>query len=135
MTVVASDGLRLLIGDGAVTETFNPLKGAALTRLEINQRSVASNAIHADAWRTLVAGGERHLALECEAYASNDAAALRLRSLAMLGEMGNIRLELEAGTIMALTVLVSRYHETIESGRIKRIQCRMESHGLVSFLF
>lgn len=134
MTVIASDGLRLLIGDGALTEVFNPLKGAAVTRVDINQRSVAGNAIHADAWQMLVTGGERKVSLECEAYATNEAAAVRLRSLAMTGELGNIRLELEAGQTLTLTAQVSRYSETIEAGNIKRMQCRLESHGEVLFL-
>jgi hypothetical protein len=134
MAVIASEGLRLLIGDGAPAEMFNPLKGAAVTRVDINQRSVAGNAIHADAWQMLVAGGERKVSLECEAYATNEAAAVRVRNLAMAGELGNIRLELEVGETLTLTVLVSRYSETIESGRIKRMQCRLESSGAASFL-
>ncbi len=132
MAMIGSDGLSLRIGDGAVAEIFNPLNGAVVKRLEITQRLYAANAVHGDAWVAQGGVGERRAIIECEAYATDDAAALRLRSLAMSGDAGNIQLTLRTAETLSAAVYVTRYEEITEAGQVKRLSCRMESSGALT---
>lgn len=134
MAMIGSDGLNLLMGDGAVSEVFNPLKGASIKRLEITQRLHTANAIRDDAWQQQAGTSERKAVIECEAYATDDAAALRLRSLAMGGDAGNIRLAVSQTQILEGAIRVSRYEETITPGDVKRLSFRLESTGSVSLM-
>lgn len=131
MAIIASDGLRLLVGDGgSPSETFNALKGALIHRLEINQRAVAGNSIDSTAWQRITGCTNRSVTLECEALANDEAAAVRLRELAMGGTSGNVRLELKTGQRIDMEIYVSRYSESIQPGNIKRLECRLESSGV-----
>lgn len=129
MATIGSDGLNLLIGDGGMSEVFNPLKGASLKRLEITQRLHAANAISSDGWQIQAGASDRKLVIECEAYATDDVASLRLRSLAMSAGAGNIRLMLSNTQMMSASMFIARYNEVIEAGNVKRLSCRMESTG------
>ncbi len=79
MATIGSDGLSLWVGDGAATEVFTVLKGLAVSQLEINQRSYIANAIATDAWQVQVGTANRQVVLECESYATDESAALRLK--------------------------------------------------------
>lgn len=129
MAVIGSDGLSLLVGDGAGSELFSPLKGAAVTRLEISQRSNVNNAISDDAWLVHAGASGRRAVIECEAYATDEAPATRVRSLAMNGDNGNFRLKVSSTQTLSLNATVTMYREMIAAGGIKRLQCRLESSG------
>jgi hypothetical protein len=129
MAVIGSDGLSLLVGDGATTEMFTPLKGARVTRLEINQRGYASTSVANDAWIARVGTGERQVVIECEAFANDEAAALRVRSLAMIGQAGNFKLEMQGAQVLQVAVYVLSYREVIQAGEIKTLRFRLESTG------
>lgn len=131
MSVIASNGLSLLVGDGATTEIFTPLKGAVITRLELAQRGVVSNAIGSDAWQVQVGAANRKLVLECEAYATDEAPAQRLRTLALTGGLGNLRLKLSPMETLQCAALVVLYREVIAAGEVKKLVCRVESSGAV----
>jgi hypothetical protein len=134
MTVIGSDGLSLLVGDGATTEVYNPLKGCELTRLEINQRAHVTNAVASDAWQAQAGTSARHMVIECEAYATDEAASMRVRSLALAGTPGNFKLQLRPTESLQLSAYVTQYREIIGAGEIKKIQWRLESSGAASLV-
>lgn len=134
MSVIGSDGLSLFVGDGGGLEVFTALKGAAITRLEITQRSNPSLAISSDAWIAEVGASGRRAVMECEAYATDEAPSIRLRSLTLSGLNGNFRLKLNATETLAMNALVTQYREVIEPGGIKKLQCRLESSGAITLL-
>lgn len=127
MAMISSDGLSLLVGDGATTEVFAPLKGARVTRLEIIQRGYASNSVSNDAWVARVGTGERQVVIECEAFANDEAAALRVRALAMSGLAGNFKLEMQGAQTLQMAAYVLSYREEIRAGEIKIVLIRLES--------
>ena len=129
MAVIGSDGLNLLVGDGATTEIFTPLKGARVTRLEIAQRGYAANSVANDAWIARVGTGERQAVIECEAFANDEAAALRVRALAMSGQTGNFKLEMQGAQTLQVAAYVLSYREDIRAGEIKKLLIRLESSG------
>ena len=130
MAVIGSDGLSLLVGDGAATEVFSPLKGARVTKLEIAQRGYASTSVTNDAWIARVGTGERQAVIECEAYANDEAAALRLRALATSGQAGNFKLEMQGAQALQLAAYVISYREVIKVGEVKALLIRIESSGV-----
>jgi hypothetical protein len=85
MSVIGSDGLSLLVGDGAESESFNPLLGMSVSQLALTQRSNDSAVVGTDAWTVVVGTSNRQLALSVEALATDDASAVRVRSLALTG--------------------------------------------------
>jgi Phage tail tube protein len=129
MGVIASDGVSLLVGDGAVTEVFSPLKGARVTKLEITQRSYAATSVANDAWIARVGTGERQAVIECEAFANDDGTALRVRALAMAGQLGNFKLEMPGTEALQVAAYVVSYREVIEAGEVKALLIRIESSG------
>ncbi len=132
MAVIGADGLRLLVGDGAGSESFTPLKGAVLHTLELTQRSHVATAVASDAWLTHAGSSARRAVVECEAYASDEAPALRVRSLMLSGATGNFKLELNTAESFAFAAVVTLYRETIEAGGIKKLRLRLESSGAAS---
>lgn len=130
MAVIGSDGLSLLVGDGATTEIFTPLKGARVTRLEIAQRGYAANSVANDAWVARVGTGERQAVIECEAFANDESAALRVRTLAMSGLAGNFKLEMQGAQTLQVAAYVTSYRETIRVGDVKILLLRLESTGV-----
>jgi hypothetical protein len=134
MSVIASDGLSLLVGDGGTSELFATLKGAAINMLEISQRAPLVNAVATDAWAAQAAATNRQLVLECDAYATDDAATLRMRALAFNGAKGNFKLEVSPTESLQFAATVMRYREVIEQGVIKKLMCRLESSGAVTVL-
>lgn len=134
MSVIGSDGLGLLIGDGATTETFTALKGGIISRFEINQRGHVANAVATDAWQVQAGTSARHVTLECEAYATDEASASRVRNLAMSGAQGNFKLQLRTAETLQFSAYVTQYREIIGAGEIKKLQCRLESSGAASLV-
>ena len=134
MSVIGSDGLSLLVSDGATTETYNALKGCSVTRLTISQKAHVASPIAADAWQVQAGTSARKVLIDCEAYATDDVSALRLRTLAVNGTPGNIRLNLRAGETLQFSALVTQYRELTGAGEIKTLQCRLESSGAASFV-
>lgn len=134
MAVIASDNLSLLVGDGGGPEVFSPLKGASVTRFEITQKSNVANAVSTDGW--LVEGGAsgRRALVECEAYATDDASSLRIRTLVLGSGTGNFKLEISPTQTLVFSAVVTSYREIIDAGDIKRIQCRLESSGAVTVI-
>jgi hypothetical protein len=130
MAVIGSDGLSLLVGDGATTELFTPLKGMRVTQLQINQRGYALTSVANDAWIARVATGERQAVIECEAFANDEAAALRVRALAMGGLAGNFKLEMRGAQTLQIAAYVLSYREEIRTGEVKMLFFRLESTGL-----
>lgn len=130
MTVLGSDGLSLLVGDGAGSEVFTALKGLSINQFEIVQQSAASTALGSSAWRTSVGVSERSALIDYEAFATDDAAAVRVRSLAISGASGNFRLELTGSETFRFTAYVTNYRETTQAGAVKRFSCRLESSGV-----
>jgi hypothetical protein len=103
MAVIGGDGLSLLVGDGAATEGFIALRGLTVIQLEISQRGYLASAVAAHAWQQQVGTANRQLVLEAQSYATDEAPALRLRTLAMTGDTGNFKLELQGAEAMALS--------------------------------
>lgn len=134
MSVVASDGLALMVGDGASTESFASLPGLAITRLELQQRSNLTNTLGGDAWQVNVGISARQLLIECDAYANNATAATRLQSVALAGIEGNFKLLAGDGKTWIFTARVMQYREEMPAGGIKRIRLRLESSGAVSLV-
>ena len=132
MAIIGADGLSLLVGDGGGTEVFTALKGAVVTRLEINQRSNVATAVSSDAWLVHAGTSGRRAMIECDGFATDEAPALRLRSLMLSGAAGNFRLELNAAETLVMSAVVTLYREIIEAGGIKKLQCRLESSGAVT---
>lgn len=132
MSILTAENLSLLLGDGAPTENFNVLKGARVVRFDLTQRNYPSSAIGADAWAASVGVGNRRAVIDGEALASDEAAALRLRSLALSGATGNFRLELSGVETMSGRAVVTQYREIIAAGDIKQIQFRLETDGAVT---
>jgi hypothetical protein len=130
MAVIGSDGLSLLVGDGATTEVFTPLKGLRVSQLEINQRGYISTSVANDAWIARVATSERQAQIECEAFANDEAAALRVRALAMSGFAGNFKLKIHAAQSLQIAAYVFSYREEIRAGEVKMLFFRLESTGL-----
>jgi hypothetical protein len=134
MAVTGSDGLSLLVGDGATTEVYNPLKGCVVSRLDVNQRGHVTNAVASDAWQVQAGTSARHVVIECEAYATDEPSAVRLRSLALSGAPGNFKLQLRLAESLQLSAFIMQYREIIGAGEIKKIQCRLESSGAASLV-
>jgi hypothetical protein len=134
MTVLGSDGLSLLVGNGAGSEVFSALKGVAITRLEVTQRSHIATAISADAWQVSAGASNRRAVIDGEAYATDDASTLRLRSLALAGGTGNFKLKLSGSETLQFSAVVTLYHERTEAGRIKRVQFTLDSSASASVI-
>jgi hypothetical protein len=134
MAVIGSDGLGLRIGDGAPSEVFYTLKGAVITRLDIGQRGHVASSISADGWQTQIGTSGRQVVIECEAYANDEPAAVRLRSAALTGTRVNMELETHSNEHLAMQVYVVRYQENAVPGDIKKIICRLESSGAASLV-
>ena len=132
MAVIGADGLSLLVGDGGGTEVFTALKGAVVSRLEISQRNNTNNAVAANAWVVTGGASGRKAVIECDAFATDEAPALRVRSLMLSGAAGNFKLKLSGTETLLLSAVVTIYRETIEAGGIKRLSCRLESSGAVT---
>jgi hypothetical protein len=132
MSIIGSDNLSLLMGDGAGPETFNALKGLRLARFELTQKNFGNPAISSDAWGLTTATADRRALIEGEALANDEAASLRLRSLAMNGTAGNVRLELSSTETISGAVVITSYRETIAAGDIKQVQFRLESTGALT---
>ena len=134
MALVGSDGLSLLVGDGAGSETFSILKGAHVTRLDVTQRGHVSTAISSDAWQVQVGVSNRQAVIECESYTTDDAQALRVKSLALSGALGNFKLQLRSAETMLFSALVTHYREVTTAGEIKKTSFRLESSAAVSLV-
>ena len=134
MSVIGSDGLSLLVGDGASSETYHVLPGCSLTKLQISQKAHVTNPIATDAWQLQAGTSARKVLVECEAYATDDVSALQVRSLAVSGALGDFKLELRAGESLQFSAFVTQYTETTAAGEIKKLQCRLESSGAASFV-
>lgn len=134
MAVISADNLSLLVGDGGEPEVFSILKGASVSRFEVTQKSNVANAISTDGW--LVEGGAsgRRAIVECEAYATDDASAVRLRTLVLGGTLGNFKLEINPTQTLVFSAVVTNYQEQLGAGEIKRLQCRLESSGAVTLI-
>lgn len=132
MAIQHSDGLSLLVGDGEVSEAFTALRGLTVSRLEVEQVLHMATAVAADAWQNGVGTSQRRVVIACEALANDEAAALRLRGLAIGGASGNIQLELAGSETLECAVYVTEYREVIQAGQVKRLVCRLESSGAVS---
>ena len=134
MSVIGSDGLSLLVGDGASTETYAILKGCSLTKLQLSQKAHVTSPVSTNAWQIQAGTSNRKVILDCEAYATDDASALRVRALAISGAAGNFKLALRASESLQFSAYVTQYTETIAAGEIKKLQCRLESSGVASFV-
>lgn len=132
MATIGADGLNLFVGDGAITEIFTALKGVTITRLEVTQRGHVANAVASDAWQTLVGTSNRNVVIECEGFATDDTATLRIKALGLGGEVANFKLQLSSAETLALRAVVMQYREDITAGDIKRVQFRLESSGAAS---
>jgi hypothetical protein len=132
MSIIGSDGLSLLVGDGAGSESFTALTGATISKLEITQKNNASKAIATDAWAISVGMTDRSAVIECDALMSDTAQAQRLRSLAFGGLPGNFKLELNAAETLVFSAVPTLYREVIEAGEIKKLVCRLESTGALT---
>ena len=132
MTIQHSNGLSLLVGDGAVSESFVAVSGAVVSRFELSQKLNVATAVAEDAWQNAVGTTARRAVIECEAMATGEAAAMRLRSLAVSGAVGNVQLELGSDTVLQCAVYVTDYREVIEAGKVKKLNCRLESSGVVT---
>lgn len=130
MSIIAADGLSVLVGDGAASEAFNVLKGGRVVRFELTQRNNTSLAVASDAWGVTVGTSARRMLLDIEALATDEAAATRLRALAMSGASGNVRLELSGAETLNCAAVVTLYREVTAAGDIKQLQCRLEGSGV-----
>jgi hypothetical protein len=128
MGVLGSDGLRLLVGNGAFGgEVFSPLRGSELIAFEVVQQLRDSDAVRADSWNAVVGISARRLTIDGTALATDEDAAERVRSLALTGEVGNFRLNLRTGEDLFFAAAVTSYKETIQAGAIKRFEFTLES--------
>jgi hypothetical protein len=100
----------------------------AITR---TQRSNNSAVVGTDAWVVTAGTSNRQLLLSVEALATDDAFAVRLRSLALTGVAGNFQLEMNASETVSFSAFVTQYRETIEAGAVKRCAMKLESSGAV----
>lgn len=132
MGFLTSDGLSLMVGDGASSEVFLPLRGAEIQRFEITQTLQDTPAIRSDAWREVVGMTDRRVMLECTAIASDEAAATRVRTLALLGNAGNFRLQCSAAQHYAFSAHVTNYRELLQGGTLKRLQFEVASSTAVT---
>jgi len=132
MSIIASDNLSLLIGDGGGPEVFAALKGASIARFEMTQKSNVANAISADGWLVEAGASGRRAVIECEAYATDEAPAVRLRTLALGSTTGNFKLEITPTQSLVFAAVVTSYREVIGAGEMKRLLCRLESSGAVT---
>ncbi len=128
MGILGSDGLSLLVGNGAVVgEVFFPLRGSEVIAFEVVQQMRDSDAVRADSWSAVAGISARRVTIDGIALATDEAAAERVRSLALTGEVGNFRLNLRTGEDLFFAAAVTRYKETIQAGAIKRFEFRLES--------
>ena len=132
MSMIGADNLSLLMGDGGTPETFSALKGTRIVRCEVTQKPFPNPAVSGDAWGIIAAVADRQVLIEAEALASDDAAALRLRMLALGGGAGNFRLELSGAETLSGAAFITSYREVIAAGDIKQIQFRMQSSGALT---
>jgi hypothetical protein len=132
MTVLASDGLHLLVGDGGAPEVFNPLHGATITRFAINQRLNDNPAIGSDAWSVGVGTSERRAVIDCETLMTDEAPVVRLRSLALAGSVANFKLLLDTSETLSFAAFITGYKETITAGDTKKLSCRLESSAAIT---
>jgi len=86
-------------------------------------------AVASDAWQTQAGTSGRSVIVEAEAYATDDVAPLRLRELAFVGDKGRFKLQLRSSQALQVEGYIVQYREIIESGEIKKIECRLESTG------
>lgn len=133
MTILAGKDVALRIGDGGTpSETFDTLKGATLTRLEVTQRLIDNPAIASDGWAMGAACSKRRLAMDVQAMAYDHAATDRLRAAALSGAGVNFQLALSGSESWEGSAMVTHYQENATAGDAKRITLRMESVTSVS---
>lgn len=130
--VIGSDGLSLYVENTSLSGAFDALAGMTVTRFEVQQRLVDSNAVSDDAWVNGAAISARRLMLEAEALATDSVAAEQLRSIALSGELWVFRLALTTAQMLECTAFVTQYREVIQPGEIKKLQIRLESSGAVT---
>ena len=132
MSILTSDGLSLRVGDGAVSEVFSVLRGATITQLTLSQRLVDRNAVTDGVWAAGVGTTGRRAVIDCDALATNETAAIRVRTLALTGAAGNFRLDADPAETVAFQAYVTQYKEITQAGLVKRFTCRLESTGVVT---
>ena len=131
MSVIASDGLYLLVGDGAESEGYEAFPGIEVKRFEITQLLVQDTALTTQGWATGVATGNRQLLLECQAVATSSSPAERVRNLALLGVEGRFTFLITGSQQVQFAGFVQQYREYISAGSLKRVQFRLESSGSI----
>lgn len=132
MALIASDGLIVQVGNGADPELFHTLRGVQLTRLDVAQQLAENPAIRHAAWRVEAAVTAQQLVVEVEMLATDETAAIRVRSLAFSGQLGKFKLKLRSAETLQFSAFVSNYSETLQSGEVKRAQVRLTSSGAVT---
>ena len=132
MSIIGSDELSLLVGDGGGPETFNVLRGAQITKFELSQKVVPNDAVARDAWRSTVTVSERTATVTCDGLMTDEAAPERLRSLAINGTAGNFKLGLSSTKTVTLSAFVTNYRETIQLGAVKHFTCDLQSSGAIT---
>ena len=132
MSLIASDGLSLLVGDGGAPETFNTLRGMTLTRFDLTQKLQDNPAVSTSNWASGVAVTNQRLVIEVSSLATDEAAALRVRSLALSGNVGNFKLELTGSSLATFAAFITRYRETIAGGEVKTVSFTLTSSGAAS---
>ncbi len=134
MAIIGSDGLSLLVGDGGGPEVFTLLKGASVTKLDLTQQAHAATAIATDAWQVQAGASHRQVVVDCNGYASDDAQAIRVKSLAFSGLVGNFKLQLRSSETLVFSALVTQYRENFAPGEVKKMQFRLESSGAATLV-
>ena len=129
MSMLTSDGLSLLVGDGADSESFNPLSGATITKLTITQRLADSTAIGSDAWNVGSSITQQRAIIDGTALATDEAAAQHIRSLALSGAAGNFKLATSPTQTWMFSAYTTSYQEITQGGALKRCIYRLESSG------
>ena len=132
MSVITSDGLSLLIGDGASTEVFTVLSGVTVATFDLTQEIAENKAIASDAWRRSTAVASRQVALSGDGLMTDEAAQQRLRSVSLNGQIANFQLKLASAETLVFSAYVSSYREVTQPGNVKRLSFQLESHGVVS---
>lgn len=133
MTAMAATEMILFIGDGASpVESFTPLEGVQITRLEIQHEAPLKTAVRQSLWPQRHSATTSRAVLNGEGVFTASASELMLQQMASGAQTRNIKLQFGSGDEMQGAFMMQRFERFGEIGDVVRYRFALVSSGQVS---
>jgi TP901-1 family phage major tail protein len=135
MAAERGSAFLLKIGDGAATPAFTTVAGLKTTQLSVNGDAVAITNKGSGGWRELLSGaGVRSVSVAASGIFTGSAAEVRVRGLALDGDLEDFQLTFESGERMQGKFLVTRLEYAGDFNGERNYTLALESSGAVESL-